>query len=850
MPRDIGAISGRVRNFFPSYRVFIYGIEVTSLVSSVRLNWPVNSPQQMTIELSNVQEVFTVTKSDILTIAALKNNLVKGFLDTWAAYTSAILSEEQLRLIRTTAAVPDNQFGLYSGDILRYSAKLNLAGGPSAFHIPNIVAPLTATTAAAKNLVIPKKLAFAYTQVVMGVDSRPVPGEVFYRFPFYCGDTIFHFGDPVRVAARNPSDPRVWYWLHSGTITDTPIRETEDKQSIVTVVSEGVLKDLRNARVANMTGAIRTPTILTDPNNQELTSKPVNLTEEQLSVITSSVPFSNFLQGLTLFQIIELMIFGVNSVLDDLGQAVRNNTPAAVIAERFGVPVDVSKGTVTEADVRAYERKLRGLNLTGLSNFQRWRKNQGVQVRVLGGPITAGDQAIGAQLLNGLQDWQMLLDHRVSPNDVVSMLAPPVKQGAATSDTAGRETFDEARKRLSNSNKFISNDTLSDQSDTGPVDTEALLNAVRNEITEPNLSLEDVISRIGTDPERYPIRQRVMLLLPANLGPLLGRKVLELDMSGVPASQAEYFDRLSLLMQVINRIDFVMYDSPRGDIVVEMPLDDFEPRHFGGKGARAFNESPSSGNPASESYLAQLISIFRGDPNATTTLTPLRDRDYSTDFAVYITEQGGIDFNTSEQDMKTVWVSTPRFTDNVARDGSQQNRQVTTVLPNLVPLLGFRVEQGDPIGNIITDEAARLFNHIQLNKANADAVSIKLSGCFPNLAAWPNRPVYVESKVLIGATKSVGQSIVWQSDCSTEWNFFRVKLWDGRFYVDQFGTTRKLFTPFGGVNAKPFNLATLLGIEIAARKVKQVAAPGAGEFGVGDAIQSGINTLVGKPEGS
>jgi hypothetical protein len=189
---------------------------------------------------------------------------------------------------------------------------------------------------------------------------------------------------------------------------------------------------------------------------------------------------------------------------------------------------------------------------------------------------------------------------------------------------------------------------------------------------------------------------------------------------------------------------------------------------------------------------------------------------------IYPGDMGDFDLDSSEQDVKTVWVTVPRFLANVARDASQQNRrQVVTALPNLVPLFGFRVEQGDAGGFITTEEAARLFNHIQLNKANADTVNAKASGCLPNFAAWPNRPFLIDAESVVGTTKSVNHTIAWKSDCSTEFNFWHIKLWDGRFVNnDDNSGQRRLFVPFGGVNAQPYNFAYLLGIEKQARDVQ------------------------------
>lgn len=869
-----------IKNLYPGYRVFIAGIEVTSLVSAVQRNWPTNSPQQVTLTLENLDEVFTMNREDMLTVGAIKDGTFRIYIENWSAFTNALLTENQLQAIRGFSGVPDNQFALLPSDFLRYASKINKQG-ITGFRQPPVISPMTVAIASAKNTLVQKKLDAVYLQPTIGIDGRPLFEELFYKYPFYQGKSIFHFGDPVRVAMRDPHRPSRWHWFHAGTVTDIIVNRTEDHHRSLTITSEGVLKDLRNARVAQMTGSFRSPGVVQGPpaspglptGNYEIFplkdqapagTKSSPFTDEQLSVLTSAVPFSNFLQGLTINQIVELLVFGVQSVLDGYSQEIRRTTSGldsgllAVVAERIGIPLDKQSGKLTDQAIKARENQLRGLNLSGLGKFKKWRKNQGVQIRILGGPVDDGDREIGEPLTNGLATWQGIIEHEVRPEDLLTMVAPGPDQTGPVEDTAGRPYGPEVAA--------IVERTVGPLRDLflglfGPPPAEVLPDPP----VVPRVSVDDVITRIGGDPDTYPIRQRVMMLLPANLGSALGRRVVDLDLSGCPATTAEYFDRLSLLQQVLTRVEFVIMDSPRGDILVEMPLYDFEPRHFTLTGAASLVEE----DRVSNTYL-NALGFLRNAPEALIRIFRDPRHSYDGDFTIFSEDSGAFNLGATEQDVKTVWVSVPRYTNGIARDGSQSgNRQVVTVLPNLIPLFGFRVEQGDPPGNITTEEAARVFNHIQLNKANADTVSARMTGMLPNHRLWPNRPVLIDEESVQGVVKSLSDNVAWQSDCSTTVNMSYLKLWDGRFaYETEFLppggsagprldlrfqgqvnglTRRRLFVPFGGVNSRPYNYAYLLRIENQAKDAKASRTAKTPGQGTTDAVNSTAG-LQGKPK--
>ena len=245
-----GLGSGKVRNYFPAYRVFIYGIEVTRLCTSIRTSWPTNTPMQCTIELVNPDSLMTLTFEDAMMIGELRERenqrvqeVFKRNLEAWQNAEGALSGGSSsdagvMKVASTLWGVFQEQVTAQKSleDIIKDWTNL-------VFRSPTPVAPITAELAGIKNLVIPDKLSKGkFVKSVKGPDNEKLPPELFFKYPFYQGKTIWHFSDPVSVVFRDPVDPSVWYWAHRGTVTDIAEKETEDRQSILTITSEGVLK--------------------------------------------------------------------------------------------------------------------------------------------------------------------------------------------------------------------------------------------------------------------------------------------------------------------------------------------------------------------------------------------------------------------------------------------------------------------------------------------------------------------------------------------------------------------------------------------------------------------------------
>jgi hypothetical protein len=840
-----------IRNMFPGYRAFLEGFEITNLVSSVRINWSPGNPQTCTLELLNPSQLMTITDVDMAIIAGFRNNVIQQVLNALQSQGGAqgtnIPSTSPVPSLGTS---PNNQNnGIQQNPQTLVTAAASASSGALSFPPYSqgdapLMPPITSAINNIKTTILVPKLQqiFTYTYGTTGIDQTNLPNETFYKYPMVQGKWIWHFSDRVRVVFQDPVNPTVWYWMHAGTITDTSERENEDLQSVLTITSEGVLKTLRNSRIQNATGNILSPSLTSSSSAPSGSSgQQIGFTPGQLSTLLDS-PLSNFLQGMELSAIVDTLIFGGSAastgIAASITEALSGGQSLAVIAERFGVsPSDVG-GSITQSNLTAYIQQNRSVAIAAAGPFKPISNSRATDICVLGS-MNAYDAAQGSVNVTlgtsspSLPSWQARIDHQVKASDVQDMLANQAVLTGTTTNTAGNPV----------------GQAQSLQSTQQAVSLPGGSSLVTQASSQGNLlaQIESVINTICMQPDQYPIEQYARLLLPAQLTSLLQRNVLDLDLASTTGSVSQFYDRLSLLHQITERLEFCVYDTPKGEIIIEMPLYDFEPRHWSNNGQLTTQYSElqqnTSDNPASapDQAFPELASLSAtlSQVNAST----IKEASFDLNYRIFPWEQVSIDLTANDQDIKTVWIGTPRFTISLTGDTAQQYGQRQAVqLPNLIPLYGLRVETNLDFGLSTTAQSMDLLLHLSLNKANADTTSARVP-CAPNFRAWLNRPVLVDSRSMIGVTKSVTQSIVWQSDCSTEYGFWHFKFWDGRFVTDQNGT-RYLYAPFGGVNAQPFNYAYLLGIDNL-NQVMSTSQPGSTSAAV---ITQAISTLQRAPQ--
>lgn len=287
-------------------------------------------------------------------------------------------------------------------------------------------------------------------------------------------------------------------------------------------------------------------------------------------------------------------------------------------------------------------------------------------------------------------------------------------------------------------------------------------------------TIVQVMDEIGTNPQYYPVDGgRVILLAPASLGPDTNTDVLSRDLVSAIPTSTTFRSRLEMLYQVTDRLEFRVHTSPKGDLLIEMPLCDFSPDDFG---------------VFAERYRLRPIETI----GASTTENDDRVRTQ----------------------LRGKYNLIPNWALGVSSD---IGKPVVETLRGLVPMYGVRLEESDPPIWLGTEEAARLYAQIRLNLINADAITSQLDH-FPNVAWTANRPIEWLAGGRVMTTRSVSFTLDQTGNgsysASTTFNYTRV--WDGRTTTEG----RRLYSALGGVPGKPFDYAALF----ARRKPKQTGA--------------------------
>jgi hypothetical protein len=287
--------------------------------------------------------------------------------------------------------------------------------------------------------------------------------------------------------------------------------------------------------------------------------------------------------------------------------------------------------------------------------------------------------------------------------------------------------------------------------------------------TGDGMSIEDVITTIGTRPDLYPVDGgRMFIMLPSNIGHNQ-RGVITRDFNGGSfALNTEWTTRSEVLYEIIQRAEFVFYVSPRGDWIVEFPMYDFLPSSFG---------------------------------------------EYEADYTIELRDTATIDATFSDAKVYTQAVTTVHplagydFSGQVGREIGQQG--VVTLWP-LIPFYGVRNAPVTSRGYISTMKASVLYSHIVLNRLNADAYTQTVS-INPRVQAWLNRPMKVQLRDHIGTVKNISHSIVWGASgyCETSLTMNAMRGWDGTTEKDG-DKINKVYYSIGGEGARPLNYRLLL----------------------------------------
>jgi hypothetical protein len=308
-------------------------------------------------------------------------------------------------------------------------------------------------------------------------------------------------------------------------------------------------------------------------------------------------------------------------------------------------------------------------------------------------------------------------------------------------------------------------------------------------------AIEDVIRVIGEHPEVYPVDGgRLIMLVPTTLGSQYNAGVFFKDFKGVEL-KTKWTNRLGKIYDTVERIEFSFYASPKGDILCEMPLYDFDPSAFG---TRAVSHR-------------DLKDIFGQDRAELLLLPGHVAGPFAPNYAV--PRQDTIRWSRTFSDEKVRTFATSQHYNIELLQGAGTSEQAgkapaRVYLESLVPQFGVRAIEADPSILAITKDAAEIYCQLLLNRTNAEARTANVSA-LPNLYLLPNRPVLFHERSYVGTLREVAESLVWgeRGDMNMTLRVDRVRGWDG--LLDEDGA--RVYSYLGGSASNFLAYAVLLG---------------------------------------
>lgn len=851
-------LDGQLRNAYPAFRIFIFGLEVTDDVTRCTVNWSDDDRAPGTAEfvLANKDDKYTVTPGDLKVLyptvdlrtaklTPLEKLRAASVAETQRAVEQAIVGGLSIGglspLIVPTfealgAAVAFREEALTSEkrDANRQSINRAMQSAEQA-----VRENITAVSSDEKRRVINAK--FDLKQAVdqppideTGVGDRPVgrrelaylSGQA-YTYDFVSGAPVFHSNDPVRIFWRDPFDPKRWFFMHTGFLTDWTRSVTADREQLLTIRCEDVLRTLRYARISSNPGILDIEAI------------------EQKEDLTFRSFFNEGFQGLTVPEVLYTLIFGPDqaNTIDNLKVSEEDRVK---YRNAGSVPRELrAAGDTLGETVKSFTHRFPKFGV-GAFNFSKSVTFViGKETDLPEGENSINDPPPSASVKsrevrlpgrNALAVYQSLIHHQVYPSDIDDLV------------------LDEAR----NEGDWITN----------------------RSVIPASGNIEDLITFIGTNPQWYPVDAgRLFLAIPASMGGTVSRRAILRDFIQSVASQTTFSHRLTTVYDIMERIEFSFYATPKGDIIAEMPLYDFEPKDFGDRpiGADEINEAltpavlePKQFDPTSiRADAAGLTVLGRGligqsatslplgglaalGPNiaseSNVILTSLQDtfaqlaldqhaRDiqnkialvanqtpvsgYAENYRVQLRNTMNTDQTFADEHIRTQMKAQFNLLPGFASLGKSGDigRWVVATLRPLIPRFGPRIESVDETTIVNSPEAARIYSELRLNQWNADAITSAVD-MIPNLHLGPNRPLQVEEGEYVATTRSISHTIDWDGmDMSSTIGLNYTRQWDGQLREDGTGTPR--YIPLGGFASRALNYAVLLGFDTPSESAKQ-----------------------------
>lgn len=793
--------TGQLRNLYPGWRIFVFGEEVTEDCTSCTINWnDGRAPNISNFTLVNkgaasvspddsdsgVFDRYIITEKDIHALYDDVN------LDEEASAARAKLPELQTRLATITEfldsltqeGVPTStsNFSVETGATKRQAQEEYRQEVENyAQHIDRLVRRRLRNTIRddRKRRVLSAKIGervqiaqptldVTKTEGAKSASSTAALKGDALKYSFQQGDCIFQGNDPVRVFWRDPQQPKTWFHMCAGFVSSWNDTVDANNKAQVTIHVEDPTRILRYARVS------------TNPGIFDI--KAIQQTEDLVLRTFFNAGFAE----LTLPELMYTIVFG-----PELATTTARLRPQAGGTDSPVVPYRrVSVNGALETTVPKEG--------AGSFNFER------SLILTYGPKAEGGDSETTLSIdkpeiaVPDLATYQAIVDHRVSESDLDTMLDPKAKAQGYN-----------PRQRL-----FRTGDSREDELPLG----------LAPDPTIGEIRPEAIISEIGRNPHLYPVDGgRLIILLPGSLGASTNRDVVTRDLISSVATQTTFRNRLAMIYDAIEQIEFSFYASPKGDLILEPPLYDFNPSDFG--------EEPivlddSTLTPQSIGVVVPISpraqTTVRAEANQTSAET-IRQAFGTTavgsSFGPYaphyrVSKEETIQFSRtfSDERIRTQMVSTWNLVKSREGVGTAQSIGIAPrayTIRSLVPQYGVRTEVVPPTVFMSDPKAANVFVNVKLNQMNADARSHTYE-VLPRLRPAPNRPLLFARRNEIATVRSVSHSLVWNQSMSTTLGVNYVRGWDGNIADD--GVTL-VHSPIGGKAGRTLDYRTLFGLK-------------------------------------
>jgi len=921
------SVDSRYRAAFPSFKVFIYGYDISGDVISVSVNQSGGSleraPSTCSITLANYREKYTLTHKNMIILGSWKAAIEGGvegekaaksasdYLKSYnpskfgfeyanpyagqafnsssdatyslsgqvATYLSdlspekynelkvrlATSTDEEVRYLLEAEGITVNslddaesiasviigsKIDVDNGSLLEFGSKDFVLGELGEddlnYSIKDEVIRSKILNEENRQFMNPKEA----SEIVRVVKQQQ---GLLFNYPFQEGDCIFNLNDPVRVAFRDPFDPRVWYWMFTGFVDTWTEDMGPNLDSVLNITCTDVSKIARYTVSQVRTG-------LVDANIEKLfdvINDVGSAPDSQIGVRLTKEIFS----GLRVSEVLELNFFGADSASkvsvasrfpgldfselntkyykgthdksntsaegdpsidgkDPLGIKVSNEEQLILYLTNLGLSAEQIEETIyKQADVvNSYDEiysKIKGYLGNGFKEtvksnfgkikeigwqamtspgdipFKRSSSRFGVGFYVYGDPDEF-DLSLGAIKIDNFWQWNEILHHRVRESDLETM-----KYSSTAVDVKTQVAW----------------------SNPDNLNNSALAKA-------SNFNTEQIVDVIGKDLKNYPVGHgRVFYLSPARLSSFDEEGILSRGFGGVGNFHSVFKDRLSMLYDMAQAIEWRFYATPKGDFVFEHPLYDHDPSEFFKPGLTRSGDSNNSDltpyekietyeNVFAQKYsggysdaedLTQLVLELNTDDQDLIDFMNPPEFKYREHFVVGFDEQLSFSNTNSDKGLLTVYRVKPHNI-YLLKEGDVDSAQqfVYAVDKSLIPTLGFRLMDGAVEDFVSTYEGGLLLSSLKLKQINSEARNISLE-TIPKFGLMVNRPLYWRYRNYYANIVSCSHSIAWNNNVATAINLNQVRAWSGLLGQD----SEPVFNHFGD-QQKSFNWADIM----------------------------------------